>query len=224
MNILVVGDEQRATECKNRFGPSHHYVVAPNHSAAMPLLGGDGIVFDFMIHEHPHQIRIYADTTRTVFLNTACANLSNLVHAAGTPLKVLFFGFNGLPTFLSCPALEVALFRSSDRAQLQALADTLDFGFHVVEDRVGLVTPRVVSMIINEAYFTAEEKTATREDVDLAMKLGTNYPYGPFEWCERIGIRHIYQLLEALHAETKDDRYRVCPLLKAEYQKLAPVS
>jgi 3-hydroxybutyryl-CoA dehydrogenase len=72
-------------------------------------------------------------------------------------------------------------------------------------------------MIINEAYYTVQEGTATRADIDLAMKLGTNYPYGPFEWCERIGLEHVYHLLEAVYDDTKDERYKIAPLLKKEY-------
>ena len=74
-------------------------------------------------------------------------------------------------------------------------------------------------MIINEAYYTAQEGTASREDIDMAMKLGTNYPYGPFEWSERIGINHIYELLEAIYDDTHDERYKICSLLKQEYLK-----
>ena len=60
-------------------------------------------------------------------------------------------------------------------------------------------------------------KTASEEDIDLAMKLGTNYPYGPFEWARKIGIKHIYEILEALYEDTKDERYKISPLLKKEF-------
>jgi 3-hydroxybutyryl-CoA dehydrogenase len=72
-------------------------------------------------------------------------------------------------------------------------------------------------MIINEAYYTVQEETATRDDIDRAMKLGTNYPFGPFEWCQRIGINHVYEVLEAVYEDTRDERYKICPLLKKEY-------
>lgn len=72
-------------------------------------------------------------------------------------------------------------------------------------------------MIINEAYYTVQEGTASRLDIDQAMKLGTNYPYGPFEWCQRIGIKHVYELLEAVYEDTHDERYKICSLLKREY-------
>ena len=71
-------------------------------------------------------------------------------------------------------------------------------------------------MIINEAYFTVQEGTAEKDAIDQAMKLGTNYPHGPFEWAEMIGLENVLDLLEAVYADTRDERYKVCPLLKKE--------
>jgi 3-hydroxybutyryl-CoA dehydrogenase len=76
-------------------------------------------------------------------------------------------------------------------------------------------------MIINEAYYTVQEGTAEREDIDLGMKLGTNYPHGPFEWCAKIGIQNVYELLEAVYDDTKEERYKICPRLKKDYLALA---
>jgi 3-hydroxybutyryl-CoA dehydrogenase len=72
-------------------------------------------------------------------------------------------------------------------------------------------------MIINEAYYTVQEGTANRDDIDQAMKLGTNYPMGPFEWCKKIGITDVYETLEALYNDTHDERYKICSLLKHDY-------
>jgi 3-hydroxybutyryl-CoA dehydrogenase len=79
-----------------------------------------------------------------------------------------------------------------------------------------MVTPRIIAMIINEAYFTLQERTATRSDIDVSMKLGTNYPFGPFEWATKIGLKNVYNLLNALYNDTKDERYKISPLLKKE--------
>jgi 3-hydroxybutyryl-CoA dehydrogenase len=72
-------------------------------------------------------------------------------------------------------------------------------------------------MIINEAFFTVQEGTASREDIDTGMKLGTAYPKGPFEWMNEVGIENVYLALEAIYNDTKDGRYKICPLLKKEY-------
>ncbi len=60
-----------------------------------------------------------------------------------------------------------------------------------MKDEPGFVSARIVSMIINEAYFTLEAGTSTKEEIDIAMKLGTGYPFGPFEWGEMIGLSRI---------------------------------
>ena len=74
--------------------------------------------------------------------------------------------------------------------------------------------PRTIAMIINEAYFALGENLASPESIDLAMKNGVNYPLGPIEWGEKIGLHNIAQLLEELNTVTRDDRYRLSTELK----------
>jgi 3-hydroxybutyryl-CoA dehydrogenase len=69
-------------------------------------------------------------------------------------------------------------------------------------------------MIINEAFFAMQEGVAPAREIDTAMKLGTNYPRGPVEWAERIGVSQVVALLSALHQSFGEDRYRVAPLLR----------
>ena len=83
-----------------------------------------------------------------------------------------------------------------------------------VPDLKGFISPRVVSMIINEAYFVLEENVSTKEEIDIAMKLGTNYPYGPFEWGKIIGLKNIAGLLTELFITEK--RYQPATLLLKE--------
>lgn len=69
--------------------------------------------------------------------------------------------------------------------------------------------PRVLSMIINEAYFSLEENLASADDIDTAMKNGVNYPHGPFEWAQKIGHQNIYSVLSELFRVTTDPRYKI---------------
>ena len=64
-----------------------------------------------------------------------------------------------------------------------------------VSDEPGFIAARIISMIINEAYFAKAENVSSEKEIDVAMKLGTNYPFGPFEWARLIGIKNIYELL-----------------------------
>ena len=83
-----------------------------------------------------------------------------------------------------------------------------------VPDEPGFITARVIAMIINEAWFALEEGVSTKEEIDTAMKLGTNYPYGPFEWGNQIGLKNIYTLLDKLN--TDNPRYRPAELMKKQ--------
>ena len=74
-------------------------------------------------------------------------------------------------------------------------------------------------MIINEACYTLQEGTATIPDIDLGMKLGTSFPKGPFEWANLIGVSEVYHTLKAIYEDTKDERYKICPLLKTKHLK-----
>lgn len=124
-----------------------------------------------------------------------------------------FCRINAWPTFLKNKLIEISV----SEIHFNLARDIFSsFGKKIeqVPDIKGFITPRVVSMIINEAYFALEENVSTKNEIDLAMKLGTNYPYGPFEWSEKIGLNKIYTLLDALSQENL--RYTPAPLLKKE--------
>jgi 3-hydroxybutyryl-CoA dehydrogenase len=218
MNILIVGNEMNLNECRQKFGDTFKYTLLPDQqSAAKSSLKGD-LIFDFLLDKDPSQIKQYTSNENiTLLINTSKISLLALGSLVNQNIGCTVFGFCGLPTFLNRDLLEVSLYNEPDKAKLEQICTRLKTKFSVVDDRVGMVTPRIICMIINEAYYTVQEGTATREDIDLAMKLGTNYPYGPFEWAQRIGIKNVYELLEAVYTDTKDERYKICPLLKKEY-------
>lgn len=122
-------------------------------------------------------------------------------------------GMNLLPTFINRTLAEI---NSNNKEINTSLIEKLGWQIQWVENRVGMVTPRVICMIINEAYYTVQEGTASKEDIDTGMKLGTNYPKGPFEWADEIGIKNVYKTLIAMYKDTQEGRYKVCPLLKKD--------
>ena len=83
-----------------------------------------------------------------------------------------------------------------------------------VKDTAGLTFPRILSLIINEAARSLEEGVASAEEIDVAMRLGVEYPQGPLRWADQIGLDEVLAVLEGLQRETGDDRYRPAPLLK----------
>jgi 3-hydroxybutyryl-CoA dehydrogenase len=90
------------------------------------------------------------------------------------------------------------------------------FGFSPlkVEDAPGLVVARTVAMLINEAADAVHQGVCDATDADLAMKLGVNYPAGPFEWLDSWDTRAVVALLDRLDGYYRGERYRVSPWLR----------
>ena len=126
-------------------------------------------------------------------------------------------GIGAMPSFLQSGLIELAKSgATSDACLVSAREFVGQIGKEsaVVRDSVGMVLPRILSMLVNEACFALAEGVAGSREIDSAMKLGTNYPHGPVEWGERIGIRHVHAVMEGLHKSLRDDRYRVAPFLQ----------
>jgi len=89
--------------------------------------------------------------------------------------------------------------------RVRTLYAATDCRYLTTPDVPGMISARVVAGIINEAWYTWEEKVSTKEEIDIAMRLGTNYPQGPFEWGDRIGLEKVAGLLRTL--SKTDARY-----------------
>ena len=84
----------------------------------------------------------------------------------------------------------------------------------VTKDRPGFIVNRILVPMLNEAVFALDEQMGTAEDIDKAMKLGTNHPMGPLELIDLIGLDVTLDIMDVLFAEFKDSKYRACPLLR----------
>ncbi|MDA8886049.1 3-hydroxyacyl-CoA dehydrogenase family protein [Bacteroidia bacterium] len=212
MNIAAKGQPNQIEELRNLI--SSHPIVP----FKINEIDSYDVVFDLDFDDTPEQIQYYMNLKgKVIIVGSVKIQLEELLAEAGELPNCPILGMNTLPTFINRSLLEVCALNANDQAIAEAIFAELDLKSRFVSSRVGLVTPRIVCMIINEAYFTVQEGTATREDIDLGMKLGTAYPKGPFEWSREIGLDHVYETLEALYQDTKDERYKICPLLKTEY-------
>ena len=128
-----------------------------------------------------------------------------------------FVRINGWATFLNRPLIEAACINENLKAETEIVFSFFNKSIEWVPDILGFISPRVISMIINEAFFTLQDEVTGKEEIDIAMKLGTRYPFGPFEWSEKIGIKKIYSLLSNL--STTHKRYEPSELLKQEAAK-----
>ena len=138
------------------------------------------------------------------------------INSVSTTLKKMdatenIYRINGWNSFIKRNSWEVAgKLNETGRAVLSSINKHAV----VVPDEPGFIAARIISMIINEGYFAKAENVSTEKEIDIAMKLGTNYPFGPFEWAKLIGLKNIYALLKILSED--DDRYKPASLLEQE--------
>ena len=150
----------------------------------------------------------FPETAIPVFINSVTTTLKEL-NAPNNVLRI-----NGWNSFLQRNVWEIA---GKINDANKAILEKINKKIFLVNDEPGFVSPKIIAMIINEAYFTLGDEVSSKTEIDTAMKLGTNYPYGPFEWAEKIGVKNIYGLLQKL--SLIDKRYMPAPLLNAETAK-----
>jgi 3-hydroxybutyryl-CoA dehydrogenase len=122
-----------------------------------------------------------------------------------------FIRINAWPAFLKTSGIEASAQDQTSKEQADRIFHAFNKKLEWVKDEPGFITARVISMIINEAFLALEEGVSSKEAIDTAMKLGTNYPFGPFEWAQKIGLKNIANLLTRLSAS--QPRYKPCALL-----------
>ena len=147
----------------------------------------------------------YSALAKPVFINAVTPTLKE-IDAPAHLLRI-----NGWNGFLQRPVWELAGVVDDN---IRSIFVQLNKKITLVADEPGLVAARVIAMIINEAYFALGDEVSTKTEIDTAMKLGTNYPHGPFEWVAVIGVKNIHALLQKL-CET-DIRYQPAALLIKE--------
>ncbi len=126
-------------------------------------------------------------------------------------------GVGALPSLLRGSLVELTTTRQTDQKHLESaksFVEKLGKQHSMVGDSVGMVMPRILCALANEAFFALKENVASGREIDTAMKLGTNYPYGPVEWAQTIGIQQVHAVMHALFDAFGEERYRPAPLLR----------
>ena len=101
-------------------------------------------------------------------------------------------------------------------AEAQSWLSALGYQPQQVADQSALVVARTVAMLINEAADAVQQGVCTAEGANQAMKLGVNYPAGPFDWLAAWSAQGVIDVLNALDAEYRGERYRVSPWLRQQ--------
>jgi 3-hydroxybutyryl-CoA dehydrogenase len=202
MHILVHCSEPQKKELVTGAPPGNVDVVYTSSFVAGQWKDAD-VIIDFLFEkEHTDYL---VNEQQLVIINSVIETLDETSPS--------FVRINGWPGFLSSTLIE-ASGKEEKRAEAEKVLKLFGKNVEWLRDEPGFITARVVSMIINEAYFALEEGVSTKEEMDVAMKLGTAYPFGPFEWAQKIGKSQLVRLLSRLRKDA--DRYQPAPLLVKE--------
>lgn len=214
MKIAVAGEEKRILEFRTIISKEHEFIESENFESEFDFSSFDLIV-DLNADDRNKILDSVFSSGKFVLLCAVKKSLTQLLIGKSEFSKVA--GINSLPTFLSRPIREISLLNQNEISIWEKLFKALNWKTKIVKDSIGMVTPRILFMIINEACFTLEEGTAIRDDIDSGMKMGTAYPIGPFEWADKIGIKNIYETLRAIQESSSETRYKICPLIESMF-------
>lgn len=222
MKILALGSTDRLNEFQEIIADKDSLVVSSYDeiiNKQEDFYNEFDLIADLNLDEFPERIHSYKNLSGKLILGCAVKKSLAEISSGATSISCLLAGVNCLPCFIRREMLEVSFRDEKSKEKFIEINHQLHWSWKEVKDSVGMVTPRIIAMLINEACFTLEAETASKPDIDKGMKLGTAFPFGPFEWADRIGIKDIYETLCAIQNTHQDTRYKISPLLKLMYDR-----
>jgi len=225
MRVVIAGELPLAEELLN-------LCIAAGHSTTLYLvetladaktvsqLEGSAAIADVAIECHnetkeaKRRLIKMLDGAQTLCACALPCSTTEIASWAGQPGAVT--GWGAVPPLEAGGMMEVAAgLQTAPEALAAAQSFWSSIGLKpvVVADGTGLVRARIVCALVNEAATALMEGVASAADIDTAMKLGTNYPRGPLEWGDLIGLDVVLGVMRGLHEDFGEDRYRHCPLL-----------
>lgn len=147
--------------------------------------------------------------------NTSSLSITEIASSTNRPDKVVgMHFFNPAPIMKLVEVINGQLTSKETENFVFDLAKKIGKTPVVVNEAPGFVVNRILIPMINEAVAIFAEGVASKEDIDNAMKLGSNHPMGPLALADLIGLDICLDIMEVLHKEFGEDKYRPHPLLR----------
>jgi 3-hydroxybutyryl-CoA dehydrogenase len=152
----------------------------------------------------------------TIFAsNTSGLSITEMASVTKRPDKVIgMHFFNPVPVMKLVELIRGFVTSDETFAALKALSDKIGKTAIEVKEAPGFAVNRILCPMLNEAIFTYSEGVASAEDIDRAMVLGANHPIGPLALSDMVGLDTLLHVLDGLHQELGEDKYRPAPLLR----------
>jgi 3-hydroxybutyryl-CoA dehydrogenase len=148
--------------------------------------------------------------------NTSSISITRLALATARPSQVVGMHFMNPVPRMKLVEVICGLQTNADTTQKTvAMAEKMNKLVVTSKDYPGFIVNRILMPMINEAVFALMEGVASVEDIDLAMKFGTNHPMGPLALADLIGLDTCLAIMDVLHQGFGDSKYRPCPLLRS---------
>ncbi|HMV66148.1 MAG TPA: 3-hydroxybutyryl-CoA dehydrogenase [Myxococcota bacterium] len=189
---------------------------------ALEALGDADLIIEAATENVDLKFRIFEGLSRVarpgamLATNTSSISITAIAARTDRPDQVMGMHFMNPVPLMKLVELIRGLATSDETfAAVEAAAQRMGKTTVIARDMPGFIVNRVLMPYINEAIYAVYEGIGTVEDIDTAMKLGTNVPMGPLTLADFIGLDTCLAILEVLHAGMGgDSKYRPCPLLR----------